>query len=171
MLSVRPEHADKIFSGVKTVELRRLCPKLAKGDLVLVYVSSPIKSLVGGFRVDKVLAERPQSLWAKVQFQSGLTREEFDLYYLGARIGYGIVISEAWRLPKPLSLYHLKALWPGFRPPQSYCYLVPGKAGAQPVLECVARSLAAGGWDVDEVKLWASLLPNARTQVLKSAGV
>lgn len=149
ILSIRPKYADKIFRGVKTVELRRLCPKVAEGDLVLVYVSSPVRSLVGGFRVDRVLAERPHKLWPKVQFQSGITREEFELYYSGAQVGYGIMFSEVWRLPNPLSLYHLRALWPDFHPPQSYCYLVPGKSGAQSVLEWVAKSLA-GDHNSDE---------------------
>lgn len=142
ILAVRPKYAEQIFSGAKTAELRRLCPKVAEGGLVLVYVSSPIKSLVGGFRVDEVLVERPHKLWPKVRFRSGITREEFEAYYSGAQVGYGILFSKVWRLQNPLSLHDLRALWPDFHPPQNYCYLVPGKSGAQSVLEWVAKSLA-----------------------------
>ena len=43
LLSVRPKYAEKIFERTKTVELRRIRPKLLEeGDLVLLYVSSQI---------------------------------------------------------------------------------------------------------------------------------
>src|SRR5438552_3893096 len=37
LLSIRPKHAEKIFDGIKTVELRRIRPRLQRGDLVLVF--------------------------------------------------------------------------------------------------------------------------------------
>jgi predicted transcriptional regulator len=42
LLSIRPEYANKIFDRTKTVELRRVRPRLLnEGDRVVVYVSSP----------------------------------------------------------------------------------------------------------------------------------
>ena len=55
LLSIKPKYADKIFNGTKTVELRRICPKVTEGDLILVYVSSPVKALVGEFEVKKIV--------------------------------------------------------------------------------------------------------------------
>ena len=55
LMSIRPQYATKIFDGIKTVELRRVKPKfLAEGDLIFVYVSSPVKSLVGAFTVSSI---------------------------------------------------------------------------------------------------------------------
>ena len=52
ILSIRPKHAAQIFSGLKKVELRRKRPKdLGNGTLALIYVTSPVRSLAGAFRV------------------------------------------------------------------------------------------------------------------------
>ena len=56
LLSIHPEYAEKIFDGTKRVELRRVRPRLQNGDLVIVYVSSPVKAVCGAFRVDNVVA-------------------------------------------------------------------------------------------------------------------
>jgi len=53
LISIRPRFAEMIFSGSKTVELRRVCPKVSVGDLALVYVSSPAMELRGSFEVGK----------------------------------------------------------------------------------------------------------------------
>jgi hypothetical protein len=36
LISIKPMYADLIFAGTKTIELRRVCPKVGPGDLVLV---------------------------------------------------------------------------------------------------------------------------------------
>ena len=48
-----------IFAGSKTVELRRVCPKISSGDLALVYVSSPVKELRGAFEIRRQIGQRP----------------------------------------------------------------------------------------------------------------
>src|SRR5258708_10947703 len=66
LISIRPRFAEMIFSGSKTVELRRVCPKVSIGDLALVYVSSPAMELRGSFEVGKILTGSPTALWKKV---------------------------------------------------------------------------------------------------------
>ncbi len=62
LLSVHPKYADKIFERTKTVELLRVRPKLLEeGDLVLLYVSSPVQALVGAFKVDKIIFLFPRA--------------------------------------------------------------------------------------------------------------
>ena len=41
LISIKPEYAQKILDGEKTVELRKTRTRLKPGDIVLVYVSSP----------------------------------------------------------------------------------------------------------------------------------
>ncbi|ODS34770.1 MAG: putative phage protein [Candidatus Scalindua rubra] len=125
LLSIKPKYADKIFKGTKTVELRRFCPKVIEGDLVLVYVSSPVKALVGEFEVGKIIKARPDLLWKKVQNYACINRKEFNSYYTGAIVGYGIFLKKAWQLTEPLHLENLKEKWPNFHPPQIYHYLTP----------------------------------------------
>lgn len=123
VLSIRPQFAEKIFGGTKTVELRRVRPKqIKRGVLVLVYVSSPIKSLVGAFKVEQVFERPLAELWEMVSAQAGITREEFDQYYNGASSGVAIFFTEVWKLSKPIELHDLKEQEMGFQPPQSFRY-------------------------------------------------
>jgi predicted transcriptional regulator len=123
LLSIRPEHAEKIFRGQKKVELRRIRPKVKRYDKVVVYVSSPVKALMGLFEVERVVEELPQYLWWQVRHDAGVSKQQFDHYYTGARIGFGIFLTKAEMLPKPIPLTLLRKEWIGFHPPQSYRYL------------------------------------------------
>jgi predicted transcriptional regulator len=123
LLSIRPKYAEKIFNGTKTVELRRVPPKLKKGDLVFVYVSSPKKVLAGAFTVKKVISMPPKRLWGSVRDYVGMTQNDFDKYYDGALKGIAIYIDKVWILPTPLGLQKLRKNLSWFNPPQSYHYL------------------------------------------------
>lgn len=125
LISIKPKYAEKIFAGVKTVELRRTRPRLLRGDLVLIYVTSPVKALAGVCEVVEVMEGTPEALWGLVQDQASVSAEEYCDYYAGATIGFGIHLKNAHRLPEPLQLEQLRTEWPSFHPPQSYRYLSP----------------------------------------------
>jgi predicted transcriptional regulator len=123
LMSIRPKYAEKIFNGTKTIELRRVKPKhIQSGDLVFVYVSSPVKSLVGAFGVSKVIEAPILDLWSIVEHEAGISQVEFENYYQKAESGVAIYISNVWLLPKPIELADLKRYAKGFHPPQSYRY-------------------------------------------------
>jgi predicted transcriptional regulator len=117
-----------IFSGSKTVELRRVCPKLSAGDLALIYVSSPSKQLQGGFEVGRILSASPLVLWRKVGNKSGITRKEFFAYFRGKKKAHALVIKRAWKLDAPICLTTLRRRKGGFRPPQNFHYLNRNKS-------------------------------------------
>ncbi len=123
LISIRPKYAKKIFDGSKTIELRKIKPKhLSPGDLVLVYVSSPIKSLVGAFRVEKVEEYSLTEMWEKVKDKAGISKKDFDNYYQESKTGIAIFIENVWKLPKPIELSDLRKAEEGFHPPQSFRY-------------------------------------------------
>ena len=122
-MSIRPQYANKIFDGSKTVELRRIKPKfLGNGDLVFIYVSSPVKSLLGAFVVSSVVEKPLASLWNAVRNRAGISKAEFLNYYVGAQFGVAIFIKDVWLLHKPIHLTDLKRQVKDFHPPQSYRY-------------------------------------------------
>jgi len=123
MLSIRPKYAELIFNGRKKVELRRVRPNIERGHVVLVYVSSPVKALVGGFEVCRVIQGKPQYLWRQVRNLAGITRRQFDSYYCGLSRGYVIFARKAWRYRIPIKLPKLRQRWANFTPPQGYRYL------------------------------------------------
>ena len=128
LLSIRPEHADKILGGEKTVELRRRRPRLGPGSPVIVYVSSPVQSVVASLIVDCVIAAAPRRLWRACAKACGLTRAEFNAYFSGAKVGFGIVIRQVARWRNPVSLEQIRDLCPTFCPPQGYYYLEPHRS-------------------------------------------
>lgn len=123
LLSIRPGFADLIFAGEKSVELRRVRPKVESGDVVLVYVTSPIMALAGAFSVSQVFSGSPDTLWRKVGSHSGLSRFDYREYFDGCETAYGIGVEKSWRFSYPVALDELRQRLPGFLPPQSYWYL------------------------------------------------
>ncbi len=122
LLSIRPNFVELIFAGTKTVELRRVKPRVKAGDLVVVYASGTTKGMVGAFEVVGVTAASPSSIWRKFNGGSGLTKQGFDSYFAGASVGYAIRIGKRWKIQEPVPLNTLRKRRAGFRPPQSYHY-------------------------------------------------
>ncbi|WP_416671339.1 ASCH domain-containing protein [Egbenema bharatensis] len=135
LLSIRPEYADKIFRGIKKVELRRTRPRLCGGDLVIVYASSPRKALIGVFEVQRVIQKPLEDLWEEVQEKAGISYQDFCSYYEGVSIGCGIFLSKACYFHEPVNLERLRQEWDNFRPPQSYRYLTPNEVN---IVETIA---------------------------------
>lgn len=128
LISIKPEYASKIFSGQKTVELRRVKTRLQPNDLVIVYVTSPLKVLMGSFKVKKVTTEenleiKIDNFWHLIKNDACIDREGFIDYYKGATIGVAIFIIEAHKFTKSVPLQLLKDRVKNFHPPQSYHYL------------------------------------------------
>lgn len=123
LLSIRPRFARAIFDGTKSVELRRIKPRLSAGDRVVVYESSPTCAVVGNLTVEQVRSATPATLWREVGGISGLTRSEFLRYFEDVSTGYAILIGGKKRLRQAVPLSILRQAVPGFRPPQSFHYL------------------------------------------------
>lgn len=124
LLSIRPEYANKIFDSNKTVELRRVRPRLLnEGDLVLIYVSSPIKAVFGSFKVDYIIEKPPRELWEEVKDKAGISKVNFYDYYQGTSKGIGIFFKDIHRFREPVKLQSLRKKLPELKPPQSYRYM------------------------------------------------
>ena len=123
LLSIHPKYACMIFNGEKNVELRKVKPRLKNGDLVMIYVTAPIKALAGAFKVDKVISRAPDNLWEDVKDKCGITKKQFENYFKGKKKGYGIKFEEVWKFSIPTKLNSLRNQCPGFRPPQGYHYV------------------------------------------------
>lgn len=120
-LSVHPRWASAILSGSKTVELRRRAPTLGPDARVLVYATTPVKAVVGTSSIVDVVSLPLDELWLRYGARSAATREEFDLYFCGSSIGVAIVLGDATRLDREISLSELRDH--GEPPAQGWRYL------------------------------------------------
>lgn len=123
VLSVRPVFVGRILGGLKKVELRRVRPLVKPGTGVLIYSSSPTMALAAMATVDRTDMASVQAIWDTVSQVAGVSKKEYADYYSGADVAVAIWLSQVSPLERPLGLRELRARWPWFRPPQSYCYV------------------------------------------------
>jgi predicted transcriptional regulator len=123
IISIRPEHANNIMAGRKTVELRRRFPANSlAGGLMFIYASSPDQALIGAARIERVRRMTPAGLWRSFKKQACMSRELFNTYFAGATEGFGVMLGEVVRFPEAIPVSELKERF-RFSPPQSYRYL------------------------------------------------
>lgn len=116
-MSVRPVFAAAILNGTKRWEFRRVRCKLATGDQIVIYATTPIQRIVGRFTVGDVRSGAPEELEALEQ--SPVLRPLLQAYLTGAVIVTAIEIVDPVRVqPTPIS-----KMWPAMRAPRSYQYV------------------------------------------------
>lgn len=119
LLPIRPEYASAIMRGDKRVEFRR------RGfsrdvEFVVVYASSPVKRILGFFRVSEVAAGHPEELWDRYSEVGAIDLEAYTAYYAGAEQGVAIEIERVCVLQNPVPL---SVLGESMKPPQSFQYI------------------------------------------------
>ena len=123
LLSIRPRYSSQVFGRTKLVELRRVRPRVQRGDRVIVYEPMPTCALVGHFRVGDVVALEPKRLWTRFRSVAGIAIEEYEAYFAGAALAYAICVENPRRFSRPVPLAEVRELIRGYTPPQGYHYL------------------------------------------------
>ena len=121
-ISVKPEFAEKIISEEKTIELRTLKPNISTDDYIIIYASSPLKSVVAFGRIKNILKMAPQKMWSNFSSCLGIDKQRFDDYYKGKLYAIGIEFNEVTKI-EPVHLNDLRNIDPQFHPPQIYKYI------------------------------------------------
>ena len=122
LLSIKPEFANKIFSGEKLYEYRKSVFKESVTTIV-VYASSPVQRIIGELEIDKILMDTPQRIWNLTSSHSGISKAFFSEYFGGREQAYAIKIAKCNRYPEPINPYEGNKK---FFPPQSFRYLSEG---------------------------------------------
>ncbi|MDD5673925.1 MAG: hypothetical protein PHC61_07175 [Chitinivibrionales bacterium] len=119
LLSIRPEFANKIFSGEKKYEFRRVLFKKAGITNVVVYASSPVCKVIGEFEIGAVLTDEVSSLWKKTRQFAGITEDFFYSYFATKSIGHAIKVKKTIMYNAPIAIEQGY----GIKPPQSFAYI------------------------------------------------
>lgn len=119
LLSIKPEFAYKIFDGTKKYEFRRTLFKRKDVNEVVVYVSFPVKKVIGEFRIEDILTDNVDSIWEKTKEYSGITEQYYNEYFENKDKANAIKVGKIvkYRTPKQLSDFNLDYA------PQSFVYL------------------------------------------------
>ena len=122
LMSIRPQHAERVLEGKKKVEIRRRFAPKWTGQKVSLYASRPLGAIVGEAQIGSVVSGKPALIWEQFSTDVGCTKEEFDRYTEGAQGVYAIVLNEVVRYSDRIPVEQLACLLnEELVPPQSYC--------------------------------------------------
>jgi predicted transcriptional regulator len=120
-LSVKPRFARDIFNGFKKYEYRKTIFTRQDIKKIVVYASSPVKSVIGEFEIEEIIHDDIDALWIKTKSNAGISEKIFLEYFNNRSKGYAIKIKSQKMYDNPLSLDSLRVSIP----PQSFRYLEP----------------------------------------------
>lgn len=120
ILSIKPKYIEEIIKGKKKFEFRKSIFKLGKNvKKIYIYSTSPVKKIVGFFKIKDIIEDHPENLWEKYQEYSGIAKEDFFDYFNDKEKGFAIAIKDLEVFAQPIDP---KNVIPNFIPPQSFCY-------------------------------------------------
>lgn len=139
LLSIKPEYVERIFSGEKTVELRRVVPKsVTPNSDLIIYSTSPEKSIVGRAKIEKIERLPVAKLWNEIKDCAGIERKAFFAYFEGKSHGYALFLTKVKQFTHAYPLSGLRENL-NFTPPQSFMYpssellkVIQGHGGSSP---------------------------------------
>jgi len=118
LLSIKPEYVNKILSGEKIYEYRRVMPK-NKVDSILIYSSWPCCKIIGEVEVKEIITYSVSDMWKKTKHNSGISYYKYRDYFKGKNRASAFVLGNITLYDKKLDLNEC-----GFKkPPQSFIYV------------------------------------------------
>lgn len=120
LLSIKPKYIESIINGQKRYEFRKTIFRRNYINSAYIYATSPVKKIVGAFRIGEIIKDRPSNLWERFNGVSGLNEDEFFNYFQEEDMGFAIEITDFKVFEQPLDPAEII---PDFVPPQSFCYV------------------------------------------------
>jgi len=118
LISINPEFVDLILKKIKRFEYRKC---VAKSDIksIIVYSTYPEMKVVAEVKIEGIIEDTPEGLWAKTHQQGGVDKAFFDAYFAGREKAYAYKLGEvkAFRQPKTLKDFNVNFA------PQSFVYI------------------------------------------------
>lgn len=118
IISIHPQHIEKILSGKKLYEYRKRIPLDVK--YLVVYATAPVKMIVALIEVDTIIQGKPIDVWNKTRNGAGITKVFYMKYFKQRDRAYAIRFRRVYDLPAPQMISCVKGV---MRPPQSYMYI------------------------------------------------
>ena len=120
LISVRPEFAEKLLGGEKSVELRRRPVRVPPGTRVWIYSTLPVGRLDAVAEVEAVHERSPSEIWDQYGHVSGVTQAALESYFSGVDQGCVVVFKRVQPIQRPLSLGLMRKRLGNFYPPQFF---------------------------------------------------
>lgn len=126
ILSIHPEYAQKILSGLKTVELRSsFKAQNIVGGTALIYSTMPDSAIIGYAKITAIRGEMSlDKLWQDYSLDACISHTEFSKYFEKKDKGTAILLKNPVTLKTPITYPVLCQNW-NCPPPQSWRYATP----------------------------------------------
>lgn len=119
LISIHPEHVERILSGEKVLEFRRVWAKKPV-DGIVIYCTSPISKIVAVAKIKKThFASIKELCSLNRTLGGGLSKSHLNSYFDGLTHGYALQLDSISTPKTPITL---NACAQGVRPPQSFMY-------------------------------------------------
>lgn len=119
LISIKPIHSNKIYTGEKKFEFRKRAPKRSTSNRVIIYSSYPVSAITGEFTASNLLFLELNELWRETKKYAGISEAFFLEYFKDMKFGYAIEISDQIQYKTPIEIQSI-----GIKhPPQSFMYI------------------------------------------------
>lgn len=123
VLSIKPNYANLILSGQKTIELRRRFPQSISSRVVaLIYSTAPTQAIIGQVTIVSVEKLPITKLWNTTKGETFITKTDFDRYFSGLSEGFALRLEKPKKFNSPIVVSDLVERF-DFLPPQSFRYI------------------------------------------------
>ena len=119
LFSIKPHFVDLILKGKKKVELRKGFCNGKRGDKCFIYVTSPIKQIIGYFTIAYCINDTTANIWKRVNGIAGVNKQGFFEYYANNKEASAIFFDKLIFFKQPLDWEKLNERFK-LMPPQSY---------------------------------------------------
>lgn len=123
LFSIRPEFAQLMQNGHKSVELRRRFSEKYLDYRAFFYVTAPVREIQFSADIEDICSAAPNDLWTRYSLLCGTDYKTFNQYFRRAELGWAIQLKDFRSLPQPIELEKRDSATCEFRAPQSYCYV------------------------------------------------
>jgi predicted transcriptional regulator len=121
LISIHPEHVERIFSGAKKLEFRRRWTSRSV-ETLFIYATAPVQRIIGFAKIVRVTQGTPTQLWRlRRGIEGGITKRKLFTYLNGSRKAVAIELKKITLVPGGVD--PRLCLGRDFRPPQSFKYL------------------------------------------------
>ena len=123
ILSLKPQYAELILSGEKTIELRNRVVRMEPGTVIWIYATKPVGGIVALAELDSIVHDTPSEIWLRFQREMCIDRAHFDSYIDNRESVSALKLSSVRKLKQLVTLDWIRRSIGSFQPPQFYARL------------------------------------------------
>ncbi|NSQ73738.1 ASCH domain-containing protein [Enterococcus faecalis] len=117
-LSIHPKFVDKIMTGEKKFEFRRVIAK-RNPNKIIIYSTSPVCKVIGEAEVEDIIIDNPEKVWKETKKFSGVEKEFYVEYFDNRDLAVAYKLKNVIKYISPIDLkdFGIKVA------PQSFVYV------------------------------------------------